>query len=106
MTGMILAFTLFLLTSGLFAELDRPNIVFLLTDDQSTYSLGCYGNRDVRTPSIDRLAREGVVFESHYVTTAICMASRASIMTGMYEYKHGTNFTHGDMLLKLSLIHI
>lgn len=100
MTGMILAFTLFLLTSGLFAELDRPNIVFLLTDDQSTYSLGCYGNQDVRTPNIDRLAREGVVFESHYVTTAICMASRASIMTGMYEYKHGTNFTHGDMLLK------
>nr|WP_145392104.1 sulfatase [Stieleria neptunia] len=75
----------------------RPNIVFLFADDQSTYSVGCYGNKDVQTPNMDQLARDGVAFDKHYNTTAICMASRASVFTGMYEYKTGCNFTHGDM---------
>ena len=77
---------------------DRPNIVFLLTDDQATYSIRSYGNPDVQTPNMDRLAALGVSFDHHYDTTAICMASRASIMTGMYEYKTGCNFSHGPML--------
>lgn len=76
----------------------RPNIVFLLTDDQTCYSLGCYGNADVRTPNMDALARDGIAFDNHYNTTAICMASRASIMTGMFEYKTGCNFEHGPLL--------
>ena len=76
---------------------DRPNIVFLFADDQCTYSLGCYGNKDVQTPNMDQLARDGVVFDKHYNTTAICMASRANVFTGMYEYKTGCNFMHGDM---------
>mgnify|MGYP001825400457 CR=1 FL=1 len=75
----------------------RPNIIFLLADDQCTYSVGCYGNQDVKTPQMDRLGHDGVIFDKHYNTTAICMASRASIMTGMYEYKTGTNFSHGNM---------
>ena len=69
-----------------------PNIVFLFADDQCTYSVGCYGNSDVRTPNMDQLARDGVVFDKHYNTTAICMASRANVFTGMYEYKTGCNF--------------
>ncbi len=76
---------------------DRPNLVFLLADDQATYSLGCYGNRDVRTPNIDGLAADGIVFDSHYDTTAICMASRASILTGNFEYRTGCNFDHGPL---------
>lgn len=76
---------------------EKPNIIFLLADDQSTYSVGCYGNKDVLTPEMDRLGADGVVFDRHYDTTAICMASRANIFTGMYEYKTGTNFDHGDM---------
>lgn len=76
---------------------ERPNIIFLLADDQCTYSVGCYGNDDVKTPQMDQLAREGLVFDRHYNTTSICMASRANIFTGMYEYKTGCNFTHGDM---------
>ena len=76
----------------------RPNIIFLMADDQNTYSMGCYGNTDVQTPNLDQLAAEGVVFDHHYDTTAICMASRATVMTGMYEYKTGCNFEHGDML--------
>ena len=75
----------------------KPNLVFLLTDDQSTRSMGCYGNGEVKTPHLDALAAEGVVFDCHYVTTAICMASRASIMTGKFEFKHGCNFEHGAL---------
>lgn len=75
----------------------RPNIVFLFADDQCTYSVGCYGNQDVRTPHMDALARDGMVFDKHYNTTAICMASRSNVFTGMYEYKTGCNFTHGNM---------
>ncbi|QEG43125.1 sulfatase family protein [Roseimaritima ulvae] len=74
-----------------------PNIVFLFADDQNTYSVGCYGNPDVQTPNMDQLARDGVVFDKHYNTTAICMASRANVFTGMYEYKTGCNFSHGNM---------
>ena len=85
------------LTLPLHAD-DRPNIVFLLTDDQALCSLGCYGNPEVQTPNIDSLAADGVAFHKHYDTTAICMASRASIMTGLYEYRHGCNFEHGALL--------
>ena len=75
----------------------RPNIVFLFADDQNTLSVGCYGNEDVKTPNMDQLARDGIVFDKHYNTTAICMASRANVFTGMYEYKTGCNFEHGNM---------
>jgi arylsulfatase A-like enzyme len=78
----------------------RPNIVFLMADDQCTYSVGCYGNKDVQTPNLDRLARDGMAFDNHYDTTAICMASRANVMTGMYEYKTGCNFEHGPLIKK------
>lgn len=77
---------------------ERPNIVFLLADDQCTYSMGSYGNADVQTPNLDQLARDGMVFDNHYDTTAICMASRASVLTGKYEYRHGCNFGHGNLL--------
>jgi len=75
----------------------RPNIVFLFSDDQNLLSVGCYGNDEVQTPHMDRLGADGVIFDKHYNTTSICMASRANVMTGMYEYKTGTNFGHGDM---------
>jgi arylsulfatase A-like enzyme len=84
--------------SSLFAaEAARPNIVFLFTDDQTEMAVGCYGNKDVITPNLDRLASEGVRFTNHYNTTSICMASRCSVMTGLYEYRHGCNFSHGDL---------
>ncbi|MEZ5403007.1 MAG: sulfatase [Bryobacteraceae bacterium] len=72
---------------------DAPNIIFLLTDDQRWDTLGCMGNRIIQTPNIDRLASQGVTFENHFVTTSICMTSRASIFTGLYARSHGiTNF--------------
>ncbi len=79
-------------------QAERPNIVFLLADDQTTYSLGCYGTPGVQTPHLDRLAAAGMAFDCHYDSTAICMASRASIMTGNYEYRTGCNFEHGPLL--------
>ncbi len=75
----------------------KPNVIFLLTDDQATISMGCYGNDSVKTPNLDKLAKNGVVFDRHYVTTAICMASRANIFTGLYEFRTGCNFTWGNL---------
>lgn len=96
-SGQLGVFLLLVCTCSIVAEDKRPNIVFLLTDDQNLYSMGCYGTPDVKTPNLDKLASDGIVFDHHYDTTAICMASRANIMTGKYEYKNGTNFSHGDM---------
>lgn len=95
--ALLLALLLPAVASRVFAD-ERPNIVFLMADDQTTYSLGCYGTPNVKTPNIDQLAQDGMVFDNHYVTTAICMASRCSVMTGMYEFKHGCNFSHGPLV--------
>ena len=70
-------------------ENKRPNVILLLTDDQSYNSLGYAGNAQVKTPNLDRPASEGLIFDAAYDTTSICMASRAQVMTGMYEYKTG-----------------
>lgn len=83
------------------ASSDRPNIIFLFADDQCCYSMGCYGNEDAQTPNLDQLASEGIIFDNHYDTTAICMASRANVMTGLYEYRTGCNFEHGPLLNSL-----
>ena len=77
---------------------ERPNIIFLMADDQATYSMGCYDTPGAQTPNLDKLAADGMVFDAHYDTTAICMASRASVMTGMFEYKTGCNFEHGALM--------
>ena len=71
----------------------RPNLLFILTDDQRSDTMGCAGNPIIKTPNVDRLAREGVRFERSYVTTPICAASRASIFTGTFERTHGYTFT-------------
>ncbi|MPZ18777.1 MAG: sulfatase-like hydrolase/transferase [Luteitalea sp.] len=65
-----------------------PNIILLVTDDQRWDTLGAYGNAVIRTPNIDRLAVEGVLFENMFVTTSICAPSRATIMTGQYPSRH------------------
>ncbi len=71
----------------------RPNVIFLLIDDQRNTSLGCAGHPIIKTPVIDDLANEGVRFSNAFVTTSICAASRASIFTGMHERTH--QFTFG-----------
>ncbi len=59
--------------------------------------MGCMGNDEIHTPNMDALGAQGVIFDRHYNTTAICMASRATVMTGLLEYKTGCNFQHGSM---------
>ena len=53
-------------------DADRPNVVLIVTDNQAAWTLGCYGNPDIRTPNIDRLAREGTLFERCYSSNAVC----------------------------------
>lgn len=67
----------------------RPNILFIMTDDHAAAHLGCYGNRLVRTPNMDRLAREGTRFTNAFVTNSLCAPSRATVLTGCYSHIHG-----------------
>ncbi len=76
----------------------KPNLIFILTDDQRQDSLGCYGNTFIKTPHIDRLAKEGTLFEQAFVTSAICTPSRACYFLGQYERRHAVNFNSGTAL--------
>src|SRR5688500_1191252 len=66
----------------------KPNIIFLLTDDHRWDALGIMGNKIIQTPHLDRLSKKGIYFRNAYVTTAICAVSRASILTGQYQSRH------------------
>lgn len=70
----------------------RKNIIFFLTDDQRSDVLGCYGNKLIKTPVIDRLAADGIRFENSFCEVPICAASRSSIFTGLSQRTHGYNF--------------
>jgi arylsulfatase A-like enzyme len=78
-------------------QVKKPNILFILADDMSYDSMGFMDRYNLETPNLDKLAEQGVRFTKNYNTTAICMASRAQIMTGLYEFSTGTNFLHGDL---------
>src|SRR5512147_1735166 len=62
----------------------RPNIVFVIADDLGYGDLGCYGQKKIRTPNIDRLAAEGMRFTQHYSGNAVCAPSRCVLMTGKH----------------------
>jgi choline-sulfatase len=72
------------------AKESAPNIVFLFADDQTTSTLGCYGNSVIKTPNIDSLARQGVRFENAFVSHSICWISRTTVLTGMTGRSFGT----------------
>ena len=73
----------------------RPNVLFVLCDDLRWDSLGCTGHPHLKTPHVDRLAKEGVLFANAFCTTSLCSPSRASILSGLYAHTHGVtnNFT-------------
>jgi arylsulfatase A-like enzyme len=71
---------------------EKPNIIFILTDDQRFDAIGYAGNQLISTPEMDKLATEGTYFKNAMVTTPICTASRTSILTGLYERTHSYNF--------------
>ncbi len=62
----------------------RPNIVFLYTDDQAKWALGAYGNREIKTPNLDSLARRGAIFQNAFTVTPVCSPSRAALLTSRY----------------------
>lgn len=86
---------------ALAAPAKRPNILFILTDDQRWDALSLAGHRHLRTPNIDRLGREGVYFRNAFCTTSLCSPSRASILSGLYAHAHGVtnNFTEYPVAL-------
>lgn len=67
----------------------RPNIVFILVDDLRWDELGCAGHPYIKTPNIDRIAREGAMFRNAFMTTPLCSPSRASFLTGQYAHANG-----------------
>lgn len=70
---------------------DRPNVLLIMTDNQSPSLLGAYGNREIHTPNIDRLAAEGMLFERAYATTGVCSPSRAVLLTGLLPSASGVH---------------
>lgn len=68
-----------------------PNLVFILTDNQGAWTLGCYGNQDIRTPHIDRLASQGVRFTRALSSNAVCSPTRATFLTGLIPSQHGVH---------------
>ena len=75
----------------------RPNIIFIMSDDHAAHAISAYGSRLIKTPNIDRLAREGMRFDNCFVTNSICTPSRAAILTGKYSHLNGVPvFNHID----------
>ena len=66
------------------AEPDRPNIIFMMADDLGYGDLGCYGQKHIQTPNIDRLAAEGTRFTQVYAGSTVCAPSRSVLMTGLH----------------------
>lgn len=87
-TGVLVLLSLFLLRPALADE--RPNIVFFFADDQTTSTLGCYGNELIQTPNIDELARRGTRFRNAFVSHSICWVSRTTILCGLTGRSYGT----------------
>ncbi len=79
------------------AASNRPNIIFIMTDDHAAHAIGAYGSRINETPNLDRLAREGALLNNVFATNAICTPSRAAILTGQYSHLNGvTMFNRFD----------
>jgi arylsulfatase A-like enzyme len=100
--------TLTLLTALLLAPLaalhagdgprQKPNVVFILADDQRFDELGCTGHPLIKTPNIDQRAREGAVFENSFASSASCLPNRTSLLTGQWERRHTVGWNSGSAL--------
>ncbi|MDN3689852.1 sulfatase family protein [Cyclobacterium jeungdonense] len=84
-----LVLLLFLSATLTFGQSEKPNIIYILSDDQSWTDYGFMGHPHIETPNIDQLAEDGLTFTRGYVTAPLCSPSLASIITGLYPYQHG-----------------
>src|SRR6476660_7775694 len=80
-----------LLTLDATQAADKPNIIFILTDNHGAWTLGCYGNKEIQTPNIARLATEGMLFTRAYCNNSVCSPSRATFLTGLLPSQHGVH---------------
>ena len=78
------------------SQADRPNFILIVADNLGYGDIGCFGSKLHRTPHIDQMAAEGIRFTDFYVTSGVCTASRASIMTGCYPRRVGMHETDPD----------
>ncbi len=79
---------------------DRPNVVLIMTDNQGAWTLGCYGNKDIRTPNLDRLASQGTLFTRAFSCNAVCSPTRATFLTGLIPSQHGVHkYISNDVML-------
>jgi arylsulfatase A-like enzyme len=87
----LLAFTGAWLLAGLAsaATAQRPNILFIFSDDHAQHAISAYGSKVNQTPNIDRIARDGARFTNSFVTNSICTPSRATLLTGQYSHLNG-----------------
>src|SRR6188472_3423935 len=72
------------------AEVPRPNILFIFSDDHAQHAISAYGSKVNTTPHLDRLAQGGTRFQHAFVTNSICTPSRAVVLTGKYSHANGT----------------
>ena len=95
-------FVLIVLSNFIAYAQKKPNIVIIISDDHAFQAISAYGNKSMSTPNIDRIAKEGVLFNKAYVTNSICGPSRAVMLTGKYSHKNGfkdnetSKFDHGQ----------
>ncbi|XP_055964621.1 arylsulfatase D-like [Sorex fumeus] len=82
------------------ADAPKPNILLIMADDLGIGDLGCYGNRTLRTPNIDRLAKEGVRLTQHLAAAPLCTPSRAAFLTGRHSFRSGMDASNGYRALQ------
>ncbi|MEN6644979.1 MAG: sulfatase [Armatimonadia bacterium] len=75
---------------------DRPNILYIMSDDHAAHAMSCYGSRINQTPNMDRIANEGVRFDNCFCTNSICAPSRATILAGTYSHINGVKTLDDD----------
>lgn len=74
-----------------------PNVLLILADDQTWHDVGCYGNKDVKTPNIDRLATQGMKFTHSFTATAMCSPTRQQLYTGLFPVRNGAYPNHSKV---------
>lgn len=79
---------------------DKPNLIFILTDNHGAWTLGCYGNKDIQTPNLDRMASEGMQFMRGMANNPVCSPTRATYLTGLIPSQHGIHsFLDGKYMM-------
>lgn len=94
--------SLLLLTSSVIAAAEKPNVVVIYTDDLGIGDVSAYNMGTLKTPNIDNIAEQGILFNQGYATAATCTPSRFSLLTGQYPWRKGAQILPGDAPLLIS----